>query len=231
MVVTADELRIPTGRDVDLSLQACDSSLPYGANGGPGCNVIHSFWVPELAGKRDVVPGRTNHLTLRSDSPGTYLGQCAQYCGLSHANMRFRVIVQRPADFDAWLAGQRRGPAVTIDAAGPAGQLFAGTFQCSNCHTASDSSASTYGPNLSHLASRGTFASGYFRLTRAKLIEWILNAPGLIPMQSAECRRGAPGTDGTCVGMPSFTRNTPKGQPTMTRAQAETLADYLLSLQ
>jgi cytochrome c oxidase subunit 2 len=231
-VVTADELHIPTGRDVDLSLQACDPSLPYGANGGPGCNVIHSFWVPELAGKRDVVPGRTNHLTLRSDSPGTYQGQCAQYCGLSHANMRFRVIVQRPADFDAWLAGQRQGPAVPVAGAGSAAQLFTGTFQCTNCHTTANPSISTYGPNLTHLASRGTFASGYFQLTKAKLVEWILNAPGLIPMQSAECRRGPPGTPGvTCVGMPSFTLNTPKGLPTMTRAQAETIADYLLSLQ
>jgi cytochrome c oxidase subunit 2 len=231
-VVAANELHIPTGRAVDLSLQACDPSLPYGANGGPGCNVIHSFWVPELAGKRDVVPGRTNHLTLRSDTPGTYQGQCAQYCGLSHANMRFRVIVQRPADFDAWLAGQRQGPAVPVAAAGPAGQLFTGTFQCTNCHTTGNPSISTYGPNLTHLGSRGTFASGYFQLTKAKLVEWIMNAPGLIPMQSAECRRGPPGTPGvTCVGMPSFTLNTPKGLPTMTRAQAETLADYLLSLK
>jgi cytochrome c oxidase subunit 2 len=231
-VVTADELHIPTGHDVDLSLHACDPSLPYGANGGPGCNVIHSFWVPELAGKRDVVPGRTNHLTLRSDSPGTYLGQCAQYCGLSHANMRFRVIVQSPADFDAWLEGQRRGPAVTLAAAGPAGQLFSGTFQCTNCHTTGSSSVSTYGPNLSHLASRGTFASGYFQLTKAKLVEWIMNAPGLIPMQSGECRRGPPGTPGvTCVGMPSFTQNTPKGMPVMTPAQADEIADYLLSLK
>ncbi len=231
-VVTADELHIPTGKDVDLSLTACDPSLPYGANNGPGCNVIHSFWVPELAGKRDVVPGRTNHLTLRSDSPGTYLGQCAQYCGLSHANMRFRVIVQTPSDFDAWLAGQQQGPAVPLAAAGPAQQLFTGTFQCSNCHTTSNSTASTYGPNLTHLGSRSTFASGYFPLTREKLIQWIMNAPGLIPMQSKECRRGPPGTPGeTCVGMPSFTQNTPGGQPTMTRAQAETLADYLLSLK
>ena len=89
-------------------------SLPYGVNNGPGCNVIHSFWVPELAGKIDVVPGQTNHMTLRADTPGTFLGQCSQYCGLSHANMRFRVIVQSPSDFDAWLASQRQRPGVSL---------------------------------------------------------------------------------------------------------------------
>jgi cytochrome c oxidase subunit II len=231
-VQVADELHIPTGRNVDLTLLACDSSLPYGFNNGPGCNVIHSFWVPELAGKRDVVPGRENHLTLRSDSPGTFLGQCAQYCGLSHANMRFRVIAQSPADFDAWLASQRDGPAVELAAAGEAGQLFSKTFQCTNCHVSDNSSVSTYGPNLTHLGSRSTFASGYFALTRPQLIKWILNAPSLIPMESKDCRKGVPGTPGvTCVGMPSFTTNTPRGMPVMTEAQAGTLADYLLSLK
>jgi hypothetical protein len=148
--------------------------------------------------------------------------------------MRFRVIVQTPADFDAWLAGQQQGPAVPLVNAGPAGQLFSDTFQCSNCHTTSNASASTYGPNLTHLATRSTFASGYYPLSRDRLIQWIMNAPGVIPMQSRDCRKGtgAPGQPGvTCVGMPSFTLNTPPGKPTMTRSQAETLADYLLSLK
>jgi len=232
MTVTADELHIPTGRNIDISLKACDSSLPYGVDGGPGCNVIHSFWVPELAGKVDVVPGQTNHITLHTDTPGTYLGQCAQYCGLSHANMHFRVIAQSPSDFDAWLASQRKGPAVSLAQAGEAGTLFSRTFSCSNCHTTSTSSLSTYGPNLTHLGSRSTFASGYYALTKSQLEKWILNAPGLIPMQSKDCRKGPPGTPGvTCVGMPSFTENTPAGQPVMTPAQANTLATYLLSLK
>jgi cytochrome c oxidase subunit 2 len=231
-VQVADELHIPSGRNIDLTLKGCDPSLPYGFNNGPGCNVIHSFWVPELAGKRDVIPGRDNHLTLRSDSPGTFLGQCAQYCGLSHANMRFRVIVQTPSDFDTWLASQRHGPAVTLAASGDAGNLFSKTFQCTNCHVTENSSVSTYGPNLTHLGSRSTFASGYFALTRPQLIKWILNAPSLIPMESKDCRKGVPGTPGvTCVGMPSFTTNTPHGMPVMTEQQAGTLADYLLSLK
>ena len=231
-VQVADELHIPAGRNVDLTLKACDLSLPYGFNNGPGCNVIHSFWVPELAGKRDVVPGRDNHLTLHSDTTGTFQGQCAQYCGLSHANMRFRVIVQSPADYDAWLASQRQGPAVTLANAGDAGTLFSKTFACTNCHISENSSVSTYGPNLTHLASRSTFAGGYYALTRPQLIKWILNAPSLIPMQSKDCRKGPPGTPGaTCVGMPSFTTNTPQGMPVMTEQQAGTLADYLLSLK
>jgi cytochrome c oxidase subunit 2 len=231
-VVTANEMHIPTGRDVLVTLTACDLSLPGGPTGQPGCNVIHSFWVPELAGKRDVVPGHSNQLKIKTDKPGVYLGQCAEYCGLSHANMRFRVIVQPPDEYDAWLAGQREDAAVSL-ADGGAADLFAGNqFSCNNCHTTEDSSVSTYGPNLTHFASRTTFASGYYELTRPKLIEWILDAPSLLPMESEECRLGPPGTPGvTCVGMPSFTNDTPQGKKPMTRAQAETLADYLLSLK
>jgi len=223
-VVTADELHVPVGREVNATLTACDASLPG------GCNVIHSFWVPELNGKRDVVPGHMNTLTFTAKETGTFLGQCAEYCGLSHANMRFRVIVQTPSDYENWLDGQRDGPAVTLDEAGSAGKLFAQKFGCTNCHTTEDSSISTYGPNLTHLASRSTFASGYYPLNRQNLIDWIYNAPAMIPMESKECRLGlgAPGV--TCVGMPSFSENTPPGQPTMTRAEAAEIADYLLQL-
>jgi cytochrome c oxidase subunit 2 len=226
-VVVADEMHIPTGRDVLLTLKACDPSLG-GTGADPACNVIHSFWVPELAGKRDVVPGHDNQMKIRADKPGTYLGQCAEYCGLSHANMRFRVIAESPDDYDAWMASQREGPAVKLADAGDAEELFTKTFQCTNCHTSENSSLSTYGPNLTHLASRTTFASGNYELTRSKLIEWLLDAPSLIPMQSQDCRLAPPAT---CVGMPSFTRDTPKGYPVMTRDEAGTLADYLLSLK
>jgi cytochrome c oxidase subunit 2 len=223
-------MHIPVGKDVYVKLTACDDSLPGGADGNPGCNVIHSFWVPELAGKKDVVPGHENALKLRADEPGTYLGQCAEYCGLSHANMRFRVIAQSQADFDAWVAGQLQGPEVALDDAGAAEELFSQKFQCVNCHTTEDSSVSVYGPNLTHFASRKTFASGYYEITREKVVEWILNAPSLIPMESEECRLPPSPFEHTCVGMPSFTENTPEGQPSMTKAEAETLADYLLEL-
>jgi cytochrome c oxidase subunit 2 len=230
-VVTANEMHIPTDRDVLLTLEACDQSLPGGqvqADGttGPGCNVLHSFWVPALGGKRDVVPGRENQLKIQADEPGVYLGQCAEYCGLSHANMRFRVIAQSQSEYDAWLESQRKGPAVKL-ADSDAEELFTTKFQCASCHTTGDSGTSTYGPNLTHLASRSTFASGYYELTRAKLIEWIMDAPSLVPMQSELCRLPEPRT---CVGMPSFTNDTPSGYPVMSRREAEVLADYLLSL-
>jgi cytochrome c oxidase subunit II len=223
-VVTANEMHVPTGREISIDLTACDQSLPG------GCNVIHSFWVPELNGKRDVVPGHNNHTSFTIDKPGTYLGQCAEYCGLSHANMRFRVIAQSPDDFEQWLSEQQDGPAVALEDSGDAGELFSKTFACTNCHTTEDSSISTYGPNLTHFASRSVFASGSYKVNRANLIDWILNAPSMIPMESQDCRL-PPGPGVICVGMPSFTENTPKGDPVMTREQAETLADYLLSLK
>jgi cytochrome c oxidase subunit II len=232
-VVTANELVIPAGRPVKVNLTACDESLPN------KCNVIHSFWVPELNGKRDVVPGRKSFTTIEADKPGTYLGQCAEYCGLSHANMRFRVIAKEPQEFDRWIGEQQQGPAVPFQVgtgaqtqpAGPAQELMSTKFQCTNCHSVGDSKVSSYGPNLTHLASRTTFASGYFELTRDRLVEWVHNAPGLIPMQSKACRDpGAPAA-GKCVGMPSFSRDTPAGQPTMTQQEAEQIADYLLQLK
>jgi cytochrome c oxidase subunit II len=231
-VVTANELVIPSGRPVKVNLTACDESLP------DECNVIHSFWVPELAGKRDVVPGRETFTTIEADKPGTYLGQCAEYCGLSHANMRFRVIAMEPGEFDDWIGDQQQGPAVPfqvgtgaeVQPAGPTQELISTRFQCTNCHTLTDSKVSTYGPNLTHFASRTTFASGYYELTRDRLVDWVYNAPGLIPMESKSCREPGEPAAGNCVGMPSFSRDTPTGQPTMTRQEAEQIADYLLQL-
>jgi cytochrome c oxidase subunit 2 len=231
-VVTANDLVIPAGRPVKVNLTACDESLPG------ECNVIHSFWVPELAGKRDVVPGRTTFTTIEADKPGTYLGQCAEYCGLSHANMRFRVIAVEENEFDRWVRDQQQGPAVPfqlgegaqVQPAGPTQELISTKFQCTNCHTLTDSKVSTYGPNLTHFASRTTFASGYYALTRDRLVDWVYNAPGLIPMESKTCREPGEPAEGQCVGMPSFSRDTPAGQPTMTRQEAEQIADYLLQL-
>ena len=136
--------------------------------------MIHSFWVPELSGKKDVVPGQDNTLTLNADKPGTYLGQCAEYCGLSHANMRFRVIAKSPADFQTWLSEQQQGPGQPArrlrrqTRPGSTQELLTNTknFGCTNCHIFDDSSKASYGPNLTHLASRTTFASGSYPLTR-----------------------------------------------------------------
>ncbi len=226
-VVTADELIIPTGRDVFVKLDACE-----GSGTSKTCNVIHSFWVPELSGKKDVVPGQTNTLTISADKPGTYLGQCAEYCGLSHANMRFRVIAKSPSDFQEWLSEQQDGPVNPLyesdgtTPAGPTQDLIVNTFQCTNCHVFDDSSKASYGPNLTHLASRTVFASGAYPLTRDNLVNWVQDAPSMIPMSSQGCRY--PPGDGICVGMPSFINNTPPGQQSMTQQQAEDIADFLL---
>lgn len=190
-------------------------------------NVIHSFWVPELSGKRDVIPGRTNTLTITaSDTPGTYRGACAEYCGLSHANMKFWVKVDSKADYAKWIAGQQEGPAQAYE--GKVAELTGKKYQCVNCHVFNNTSTPNYGPNLTHLASREYFAGGMYKTDRANLTRWIKNAPSMIPMQSQECRLPPPAT---CVGMPSFT--TPISQngkplPLMTDADAAVIVDYLL---
>jgi cytochrome c oxidase subunit II len=228
-VVTADELVIPAGRPVHLKLKACEADT---------CNVIHSFWVPELAGTRDVVPGRTNELTLTADHPGTFLGQCKEYCGLSHANMRFRVVAKTRGDFEQWVSEQQQGPAQPLlegegaDAkpAGPAQELIVTKYQCTNCHTFDDSSLVSYGPNLTHLASRDYFASATYELNKKNLVSWVMNAPSMIPMQTEDpkCR---PSAVAGCVGMPSFIENVPTApnkQPKMSQSDAEQIADFLL---
>ena len=96
-VVTANELHMPVGQPLEITLI--------------GADVIHSFWVPSLAGKTDVVPGRENHMNMTGDKVGTYLGQCTEFCGLSHANMRLKAMVQTPADFQAWVDDQRQAAA------------------------------------------------------------------------------------------------------------------------
>lgn len=210
VVVSANEIHMIAGVPFKIDLKSD--------------NVIHSFWIPELGGKQDVVPGRSQHVTFYADKPGTYLGACAEYCGLSHANMRMRVIVQTKDEFNAWMAGQQEGPAQPWT--GDIEKLTGTTFACTNCHVFDDSSKAPYGPNLTHLASRSTFAGGEYELNRKNLVDWILNAPSMIPMESKDCREPPPAT---CVGMPSFTKDTPKGDyPVMTRPQAEEIADYLL---
>jgi cytochrome c oxidase subunit 2 len=208
-VVTSTELHIPVGTKVLLEQTSQ--------------NVIHSFWVPELAGKKDVMPGRTNTNVIEADEPGTYLGACAEYCGLAHADMRFRVIAQPMNEWRQWLADQQRGPAQPWD--GEIRELTATKYACTNCHIFDDSTKENFGPNLTHFASRSTFAGGVYEVDRENLTDWILDAPSMVPMESKDCRKPPPAT---CVGMPSFTKNTPKGQPTMTREDADAIVDYLL---
>ncbi len=166
-VVTANEMHVPTGQPVYLTLE--------------GADVIHSFWIPKLTGKQDVVPGRKNNMYFVADRPGTYWGQCTEFCGLSHANMRLRVIAQEPADFEQWLAEQQEPAARTVSGAAAQGQeIFMGT--CVNCHAIGGTEArGTTGPDLTHFASRETFAGSMFRNTPDNLKRWIDNPPGVKP--------------------------------------------------
>jgi cytochrome c oxidase subunit 2 len=209
-VITANEIHIPINRPVDVSITSID--------------VIHSFWVPQLAGKQDLEPGRTNHVTIEATEVGTYLGQCAEYCGASHANMRFRVMAQTPADFAAWVRSQHapstQPPPGESDPAALGAKLFAnGRFSgvlangdvapvqpCTACHTVDHSVGGTVGPNLAHFASRTTFAGAIYDRTNANLRRWVDDAPAM-----------KPGSD-----MPNFD---------LTREQIDHLVAYLETLK
>jgi cytochrome c oxidase subunit 2 len=170
-VVTANEIHLPVGRAVRLALRSAD--------------VIHSFWVPQLGGKRDVVPGHPNAIVLVPRVPGMYLGQCAEFCGLSHANMRFRVVVQPPDAFEAWARHQAE-PAAARDDRSPSDQAAAGaalfaSSPCVTCHTLRPVSAGQRGPDLTHFASRGTLAGGTLPNTPGEVAAWLRDPPALKP--------------------------------------------------
>ena len=169
---TGTELVIPTNRPVYLRITSDD--------------VIHSFWVPKLAGKQDAVPGRHNPLTMRATKPGLYWGQCAEFCALSHANMRLRVVAMPEAGFRSWAAGQLAdadSAALATDGA----KIFA-NFQspvgaCVACHTIRGipNAAGRVGPELTHFASRDTFAGAIFPVDADHVAKWLDDPPGLKP--------------------------------------------------
>ncbi len=179
-VVTANELWIPTDQPVFLSMTTDDE------------DVIHSFWIPNLNGKRDVVPGRVNTLTISAPEPGVYLGQCAEFCGLSHARMRMTVHAAEPADFDAWVDQQLAPGDVDEDSAGWGLFLDKG---CSACHaiggTIAQGGGLNPGPDLTHIGSRSTFAGASFELTTENLKAWLRNPSDLKPMEP-DSNRGMP---------------------------------------
>jgi cytochrome c oxidase subunit 2 len=171
-IVTANEMHLPTGRAVRILLQSAD--------------VIHSFWVPALGGKRDVVPGHTNTITLVAHTPGVYLGQCAEFCGLSHANMRFRVFVETPEQFEAWRTQQMGAPAVpgrpldTVTPVAAGARLYAGS-PCVTCHTVAGVSTQRFGPDLTHFGSRTTLAGGSLENTPQNLAAWLRDPAAMKP--------------------------------------------------
>src|SRR5437867_5712504 len=167
-VATANELHIPLDKRVFIKLKSID--------------VIHSFWVPGLAGKQDVIPGRTNTLTIEADKQGTYLGQCAEFCALSHANMRLRVIAEPQAQFDAWVQQQKADALAPTDPEAVRGQQILLKNQCIFCHTIRGTAAAgKVGPDLTHVAGRTTFAGATFDFDTQNLIQWVSDAPGMKP--------------------------------------------------
>jgi cytochrome c oxidase subunit 2 len=166
-VVTANEVHVPAGVLVRLSLTSTD--------------VIHSFWVPQVAGKVDVIPRKTNVLTVRIDQPGEYRGLCAEFCGLQHAHMHFRLIVEPPADFAAWLATQRQAPPEPTDSLVQQGQRVFARASCAECHTVRGVTAGRRGPDLTHVASRRTLGAGTHENTSAALSGWVANPQAMKP--------------------------------------------------
>lgn len=166
--VDANELHLPVGQPVRLELSSAD--------------VIHSFWVPELAGKTDLVPGQTNITWIEADQPGTYHGQCGEYCGVQHAHMELVVVAQSPAKFAQWLTHQRQPATEPADSAARAGRQAFLNGQCTLCHTIQGTSAKgRIGPDLTHVGSRLTLAGGMLRNTPGNLAGWIANAQAIKP--------------------------------------------------
>jgi cytochrome c oxidase subunit II len=140
----------------------------------------HSFWVPKLAGKTDLIPNRTNSMWIDPHETGVYVGQCAQYCGTQHAKMLLRVIVESREDFDRWGAGQQR-PVQNVDAAARGRAVFESTA-CVNCHTVAGTSANgKFGPDLTHLMSRETIAAGAAVNNRENLRLWVKDPDAIKP--------------------------------------------------
>jgi cytochrome c oxidase subunit 2 len=167
-VATANEIHVPVGEPVELELLASD--------------VIHSFWVPALAGKKDLIPGRQNSQTLLVEKPGIYRGQCAEFCGLQHAFMGLTVIAHERPAFDAWQDAQLRAAAPPTDALRQQGERVFQTKGCFLCHAVRGTAAGAkVAPDLTHLASRRTLAAGALAMTRGSLAAWIADPQAIKP--------------------------------------------------
>lgn len=159
-VRTANEIRIPAGRPVYLALDSAD--------------VIHSFWVPALAGKIDMLPGRLQHLLLKADQPGTWRGQCAEFCGEQHARMALHVVAMEPAAFEAWLQAQAGRAVAAATPRAQAGQQAFVANRCDACHAVRGITAEgRLGPDLTHFGSRMHLAAGTLPNTEEGRREWI----------------------------------------------------------
>lgn len=168
-IVTANEIHIPIGTNVDLALTSAD--------------VIHSFWVPELAQKMDLIPGRTDHLRLYASRAGTYRGACAEFCGLEHAWMRIRVVAEASDAFRAWIAAQRAPRAAqAADTLAARGETVFTSELCASCHTIRGTMAKgDAGPDLTHVGGRATLGAGVLSNTDAAMRDWIADPQSFKP--------------------------------------------------
>ncbi|MGZ8375660.1 MAG: cytochrome c oxidase subunit II [Gemmatirosa sp.] len=168
VVVTANELHVPVGRPVMIEAMSGD--------------VIHSFWVPSLHGKRDLVPGLKNRLWIQADRPGIYRGECAEFCGHQHAKMAFVVVAESQERFDAWYASQLRDATPPTDALRAQGLAVFESRACAMCHQIRGTRAGgQVAPDLTHLASRRTLAAGTLPNTRGHLAGWIVDPQSIKP--------------------------------------------------
>ena len=213
-IVTANEIVIPVGEEINLEIHSND--------------VIHSFWIPQLNGKKDAVPGRIHHWRISSPEPGIFYGECVEFCGLSHANMQMRAVVLNSNDYEAWVQQQLQPASIPTSAAAKRGYELFGRH-CVSCHvidgvyeSAADGNAnllSGVAPNLTHLMTRTSFAGSLFELYNddgsaniAELREWIRDAPDRKPSRPDNRQ-----------GMISFVE-------TLNNSELDDLVTYLLTL-
>lgn len=167
-LVSANEIRIPTGRPVEFILVTAD--------------LIHSFWVPNLGGKRDMIPGRENRIVFTAERAGIYRGQCAEYCGAQHAHMAFDVVAHEPAEFERWLAAQRQPAIPPADEWLARGQRIFRENGCGGCHTLRGTEAAgAIGPDLTHVGGRLSLAAGTLANNPGTLAAWVAHAQEIKP--------------------------------------------------
>jgi cytochrome c oxidase subunit 2 len=167
-ITSANEVHVPAGRHVDIELISRD--------------VIHSFWVPELHGKVDLIPGVINHIQIDATEPGMFTGQCAEYCGAEHALMRLVVRAERPAGYDTWLSHESEAAATPSSGDAAAGLQVFMSHQCSLCHTVRGTVAGgQVGPDLTHFGSRSGLAANAYPNDVASLSAWVTHAQAMKP--------------------------------------------------
>jgi cytochrome c oxidase subunit 2 len=165
---TANELHVPVGRPVVLTLRSVD--------------VIHSFWVPSLHGKKDLIPGRESTFALRADRAGVYRGQCAEFCGYQHANMLLYVIADEPADYEHWAEAQRHPAALPASAEARRGMELVVGATCAMCHAIAGTRAQgRQAPDLTHMASRSTIGAGILPNHAGTRAGWIIDPQAIKP--------------------------------------------------